>query len=305
MNILYLHAHDLGRFCEPYGHAIPSPNIQRLAEEGVLFRQAFCAAPSCSPSRAALVTGRWPHCNGMFGLASPSSGWTLNDYRQHIASFLGRHGFDTALAGTQHEARAPFHDPREIGYRRMFNYRPEEPTRDAKCSEICAAAQAFLAEPHDRPFFLSVGFIEPHRANQGDRRVFSKEIPAEPPDIDGRYCAPLPHLPDNPVTRRETANFKQGVAMLDRQFGAVLKALEDNNLADDTLVICTTDHGPGFPEMKCTLTDRGTGVTLIVRGPRGFRGGRSSMRWRRKWICFRRYANCLGWRGRIGCRANR
>ena len=68
-NILYLHSHDTGRYIQPYGYGVPTPNLQRLAEEGVLFRQAFCASPTCSPSRAALLTGAFPHSNGMRGLA--------------------------------------------------------------------------------------------------------------------------------------------------------------------------------------------------------------------------------------------
>jgi arylsulfatase A-like enzyme len=57
-NILYLHSHDTGRYVQPYGHAIPTPNIQRLADQGVQFRKAFCAAPTCSASRACLLTGQ-------------------------------------------------------------------------------------------------------------------------------------------------------------------------------------------------------------------------------------------------------
>src|ERR1700741_1276050 len=68
-NILYIHSHDTGRYLQPYGHAVPAPNLQRLADQGVLFRKAFNAAPTCSPSRASLLTGMCPHSNGMFGLA--------------------------------------------------------------------------------------------------------------------------------------------------------------------------------------------------------------------------------------------
>ncbi len=78
-NILYLHSHDTGRYVQPYGHAIPTPNIQRLAEQGVLFRKAFCAAPTCSASRACLLTGQYAHSNGMLGLAH--RGFSLRDYR--------------------------------------------------------------------------------------------------------------------------------------------------------------------------------------------------------------------------------
>ena len=74
-NIIYIHSHDTGRYVQPYGHAIPTPNIQKLAEEGVLFRNAFCANPTCSPSRAALLTGQWAHSCGMGGLAN--RGWSL------------------------------------------------------------------------------------------------------------------------------------------------------------------------------------------------------------------------------------
>src|SRR5258705_13910920 len=68
-NIIYVHSHDSGRYLQPYGHAVPAPNLQRLANEGVLFRQAFNAAPNCSPSRASLLTGMCPHSHGIFGLA--------------------------------------------------------------------------------------------------------------------------------------------------------------------------------------------------------------------------------------------
>ena len=67
-NILYIHTHDSGRYIQPYGYAIPTPNLQRMAEEGTLFRQCFNAGPTCSPSRAALLTGQYPHQCGMTAL---------------------------------------------------------------------------------------------------------------------------------------------------------------------------------------------------------------------------------------------
>src|SRR5260370_33111067 len=79
-NIIYIHSHDTGRYLEPYGHAVPAPNLQRLARQGVLFRQAFNAGPTCSPSRASLLTGMCPHSNGMFGLAP--RGVVRHDYHQ-------------------------------------------------------------------------------------------------------------------------------------------------------------------------------------------------------------------------------
>jgi arylsulfatase A-like enzyme len=99
-DILYIHSHDTGRFIQPYGHAVPTPHLQRLAGEGVLFRQAFCAAPTCSPSRAALLTGRYPHEVGMLGLAH--RGHRLTDNRLHLLHTLKAAGYYTALSGMQH-----------------------------------------------------------------------------------------------------------------------------------------------------------------------------------------------------------
>ena len=85
-NIIYIHSHDTGRYIQPYGHPVPTPNLQRLAEEGMLFRQAFCAAPTCSPSRGALVTGQAPTLSGacMTGVASTGTGQAA----QHAAAVV-------------------------------------------------------------------------------------------------------------------------------------------------------------------------------------------------------------------------
>jgi arylsulfatase A-like enzyme len=109
-NILYIHSHDTGRYIQPYGFDVPTPNLQKLAGEGILFRQAFDAAPTCSPSRAALLTGQCPHNNGMLGLAH--RGFSLNDYNQHMIHWLRPHGYRSTLIGVQHIAK----DPHVIGY---------------------------------------------------------------------------------------------------------------------------------------------------------------------------------------------
>src|SRR5260370_32174052 len=111
-NILYIHWHDTGRYVQPYGHAVPTPNIQRLAEQGVLFRKAFSAASTCSPSRAALLTGQAPHSSGMLGLAH--LGFALHDYHQHLLHTLRKAGYQSVLIGMQHIA--PANNVGIIGY---------------------------------------------------------------------------------------------------------------------------------------------------------------------------------------------
>jgi len=249
-NILYIHSHDTGRYIQPYGHAIATPRLQSLAEQGVVFRQAFCAGPTCSPSRAALLTGMCPHSSGMIGLAH--RGFRLNDYSQHIVHTLRAAGYASTLAGVQHVAA----DPTWIGYDEIL------PTRGPRAEHVVPAAVEFLGRAPDRPFFLSVGFFETHRD-------FDEPGPAE----DERYCRPPPPLPDTPETRRDMAAFAASARVYDAAVGTVLDALDANGLADDTLVISTTDHGIAFPGMKCNLTDHGIGVMLILRGP-DFVGGR-------------------------------
>jgi arylsulfatase A-like enzyme len=256
-NILYIHSHDTGRYVQPYGHAVSTPRYQRLAEEGVLFRQAFCAAPTCSPSRAALLTGQCAHSSGMLGLCH--RGFRLSDPDQHLLHTLKAAGYQTALAGVQHVFAEG--NLAEAGY---------DFVRPAKADpEVVGAAYLREAAASGQPFFLDVGFQETHRMATG----FGGKVNA-PAELDGRYVRPPAPLPDAPETRRDMADYAAAAARLDSKVGVVLGALEESGLADNTLVILTTDHGIAFPRMKCSLTDHGIGVLLILRGPNGFSGGK-------------------------------
>jgi N-sulfoglucosamine sulfohydrolase len=249
-NIVYLHSHDTGRYVQPYGHQIQTPNIQRLADQGLLFRQAFCAAPSCSGSRACLLTGQWAHVNGMTGLAH--RGWTLNDYGRHLLHPLREAGYWSALIGEQHLSK----EPDVLGYDHVIEI------GTTKVHSIAPAAQQLIRSRPPQPFFLSVGFFETHR------EFF------EPSSVrDALYGAPPVHLPDTPEIRADMAAFKASARSLDQGVGAVLQALDEQDLADDTLIVLTTDHGLPFPGAKASLSDRGLGVLLIMRGPGGFHGG--------------------------------
>ncbi len=250
-NILYIHSHDTGRYVQPYGYAIPTPCIQKLAEQGVLFRKAFCAAPTCSPSRASLLTGQYAHCNGMLGLAH--RGFSLYDYKQHLLYTLRGVGYHTALIGEEHLSK----DPTTIGYDHVVKVEGHQ-------SHIIApTAIEILHNGLPQPFFFSVGFFETHRE-------FLK--PSTP--RDAKYALPPAPLPDTPQTRLDMGAFKASAWELDQGMGAVLDALDAQGFSENTLVICTTDHGIAFPRMKGNLTDHGIGVMLIMRGPGGVTGGK-------------------------------
>ena len=251
-NILYIHSHDTGRYLQPYGHAIPTPNLQRLAERGVLFRRAYCAAPTCSPSRAALLTGRAPHSAGMLGLATRH--FRLRDFNQHIIHTLKGAGYTSALAGFQHLSATRYHaGAADIGYDQVL-------TEDLPLAHL-AAADYIRSKPKE-PFWLSVGFFETHRRFPTEHAVN--------PD----YVLPPAPFPDTPNMRQDMANFIAMAQILDDKIGHVLRALDETDQRVNTLVIYTTDHGLAFPDMKCNLTDHGIGVALVMDGPAPFRGGR-------------------------------
>ncbi len=244
LNILYLNSHDTGRYVQPYGNAIPTPNIQWLADQGVMFRNAFCAAPSCSGSRAALLTGSYCHSNGMMGLAH--RGFALRDNDQHIVRTLSDAGYHCEMIGEQHVSA----DPEVLGYDVVHEI------DDTLVSSVAPAAISALGGGIPEPFFMSVGFFETHRSFFAPSSV-----------RDRLYSLPPPFLPDTREIRQDVAAYKASARSLDHGIGSVLNALHESGLDRDTLVICTTDHGLAFPTAKASLLDRGIGVMLIMRGP--------------------------------------
>jgi N-sulfoglucosamine sulfohydrolase len=250
-NILYLHSHDTGRYVQPYGEPVPMPNVQALADQGVLFREAFCAAPTCSASRACLLTGQYGQSNGMLGLAH--RGWSLRDYRHHIVHVLRTVGYTSTLIGEQHISK----EPEAIGYDEVMKV----PT--TRVEMVAPLAMEVLRRKRDRPLFVSVGFFETHREFLGPGSL-----------RDVHYSKPPNNLPDCPEVRADVAAFKASARSLDHGVGMVLNQLDASGLSDDTLIIFTTDHGMPFPGAKATLYDRGLGVMLILRGPEPFNGGR-------------------------------
>lgn len=262
LNILYLHSHDTGRYIQPYGYPARTPHLQKLAEEGMLFRNAFCAAPTCSPSRAALLTGQWAHSCGMLGLAH--RGFRLIDNSRYLAEFLRSQGYATVLSAPPAQHVVGNDETSKVGYERILS---EEADSDESLRTPVDACLRFLQEKRDKPFFLDFGWGECHRPF----------APPEPPE-DARYTRAPEPLPDTPETRADMAAFYSEARRQDAAMGRVLEELERQGLADSTLVIATTDHGIPFPRMKCHLEDSGIGVYLILRGPAGsdFRGGKTT-----------------------------
>ena len=269
-NIVYIHSHDTGRNIRPYGIAVETPNLQRFAEEGMLFRNAYSAAPTCSPSRASLLTAQYPHQNGMIALAH--LGGRLTEPTHHLAHYLRTNGYKTAMAGVQHVAQE--NQLHELDYDRLL-YSENRPrwVNDFESQNDWfaeAACDYIMKADGQQPFFLDCGFLYTHRMGDGEQWHTMRHAPAG----DARYIKPPAPLPDTPETRQDFADFGVAVNLLDDCIGRVLTALQTAQISDNTLVVITTDHGSAYPLMKCNLTAHGIGVMLMMRYPKaGICGG--------------------------------
>ncbi|KAA0018970.1 sulfatase family protein [Antrihabitans cavernicola] len=244
-NVLLIHWHDLGRHLGAYGHsAVASPRLDALAAEGILFTQAHATAPLCSPSRGSLFTGRYPHSNGLVGLAH--HGWEYRPGVRTLPNLLSESGWHTALFGMQHETSFPT----RLGFDKFD-------VSNSFCEYVVEKSEEWLRGDHPEPFFLTAGFFETHRPYPADRYT-----PADTATID------VPsYLPDTPAVRGDLADFYGSITVADAAVGQLLDTLADTGLDRSTWVVFLTDHGPAFPRAKSTLYAPGTGIALIVRPP--------------------------------------
>jgi arylsulfatase A-like enzyme len=260
-NLLFIDCHDLGRHLGCYGHAsVPSPSLDALAANGVRFANAYCTAPQCSPSRAALYTGRHAHHVGMLGLAHPPFDWRLTPDARYLATYLQEAGWSTHHVGVQHVIRDEPERVRSLGFDHHAASHAPAPT--------VADAALHVLERVEGPWFLNVGFLEPHRDERG-------RFEHHPPYDEDGVEVPA-YLPDTPAARAEMADVQGAIAAMDGGVGRILEALAGRSDAENTWVVFTTDHGLALPRAKATMYDPGLGVALLMRWPaRGLEGGRA------------------------------
>src|ERR1051326_5411478 len=193
-NILFITCHDLGQHLGCYGQSsVTSPALDRLAARGVRLARSFCTAPQCSPSRASLHSGMYPHSAGVLGLAHPPYGWRLSPDIPHIAQILANAGYTTTLVGMQHLIDRG--SARELGYSQVLPVAPAYAEADETVAVLRELARA------ERPFYLEVGFEEPHRPYDfgGAQPHTSRGV-----NIPG-------YLPDVPEARQDLAAFQGAI----------------------------------------------------------------------------------------------
>ena len=283
-----------------------TPTLDRLALEGVRFSQAYAAAPVCSPTRAALMTGRYP-ARSPVGLWEPLTAskfdrtiGLLSD-QPTVSSLLKASGYATALIGKWHLGSRPEHHPNRHGFDEFFGtiegaadyvshvsplgqldlFHNQQPIDRAGylTDLLTEQAVAFISQPHAKPFFLSVQYTAPHWPWQG---------PGDPP-----YPVPSNQRAANAAAQGSTANnspsrggpavwmsggsavtYAAMMQRLDDGIGAILATLEKNGLRENTLVIFTSDNGgeqfskmDPFSGKKMQLWEGGIRVPAMMRWP--------------------------------------
>lgn len=271
-NFILLIADDMAWDDTPvYGHkTIRTPNLERMAREGMRFDHAFVAASSCSPSRASLFTGRYPHQTGAEQLH-----WPVPKEQIGFPEALRRAGYWTAAAGKWHlgEAAKPKFDVIREGNPAGFIL-PVDPAVYASLTTAeksgCDQWVPLLRDrPKDKPFFLWLAAFDPHRD------YFANTIP-QPHRLEDVVVPP--YLPDTPEVRQELALYYDEITRLDQYVGAVLDELERQGIADNTFVLFLSDNGRPFPRAKTTLYDSGIRTPFIVRWPAKVKAGTSTKR---------------------------
>ncbi len=257
-NILVIVADDQGLDLGCYGNRIiQTPNLDRLAGQGVRFANAFATTASCSASRSVILTGLHNHANGQFGHAHSPHNFHTHEHVRSLPRLLRDHGCLTGVIGKLH-VLPPGQYPFEVS--------AEGNPRDLVGMARKAGELFRQARSSNRPFYLHIGYGDPHRAGRGfgNERQYEGITPItyDPARVEVPYF-----LPDQPEVRLELAEYHQAVSRLDQAVGMLLEELRKSGQESETLTIYISDNGIPFPGAKATLYDPGVHLPMIVRSP--------------------------------------
>ena len=253
-NILVIVSEDNGQELGCYGAPdVRTPVLDRLAGEGVRFRNAYVPQAGCSQSRAAFLTGLYPHQNGQIGLAT----WKFRMYRAEAPNLIRRlkeAGYRTGIIGKLHinpESAFPFD----------FKQIPSANFGRTRLNDYATHAAEFFNDSDD-PFFLSINYPDAHRP-------FIQQVdglPAQP--LTAGDVKPLEYFGlDTPELRVDTADYYNCMSRLDSLIGHLLAALRQSGKDGNTLIVYFGDHGADLLRGKRTSYEGGVRVPLIIRWP--------------------------------------
>ena len=274
-NILLVTADDLAySSVGAFGCKIPgiTPNIDKLAEQGIKFTQAHVNTAVCQPCRQSWMTGRFPHNNGAEGFEP------IDRDVPTLPEQLKSRGYVNGILGKEIHHQPvdrfcwdfiPFKTEQEAVWRSGHSRHPELFHRySAKFFE--------MAKNQKKPFFLIANSHDPHRPFVGsdiDARSWGDHKPPITKQFAPDEIEMLGYLPDIEKVRQEVAQYYGNVYRCDQNIGAVLKALQESGLEDETLVIFLSDHGAAFPFAKAQCYLNSTKTPLIVKWPGKVKSG--------------------------------
>jgi N-sulfoglucosamine sulfohydrolase len=268
-NIVLFVADDHGQDAGCYGNTvIKTPNIDALAREGTLYRNAFCTTASCSPSRSVILSGLHSHLTGQYGLAHATHHQASFSSLQSLPVILGANGYRTARVGKFHVA------PEEV-----YKFQQVLPGAGGNRNAVRMAdnCKSFVGDA-SAPFFLYFCTSDPHRSagvmqdNPGRPNAFGGEKPYDgmPETVyDPKDVIVPPFLPDTPECRAELAMYYQSVSRVDQGVGRLVQVLKDAGQWENTVFVYTSDNGIAMPGAKTGLYDAGMRLPLVVRTPGG------------------------------------
>jgi len=254
-NVLWLIAEDFGPHLGCYGTPeARTPNLDGLAAKGIRFTHAFSTAPVCSASRSAFMTGMYQTTIGAHHHRSHrDDGYRLPEGVRTLPDRLREAGYFTAnvVHLTDDKAEKFYRGTGKTDWNFTVEGKPFESDRwdDLKAHQ---------------PFYAQVNFSETHRGPAWNTAKQHLETPADP----GKVEIP-PYYPDHPLVREDWAEYLNSAMALDKKVGFILKKLEEDGLADDTVVIFFGDHGQAMPRGKQWCYDSGLGIPLIMYWPEG------------------------------------
>lgn len=232
-----------------YGHPVArTPHLDRLAADGVRFERCFTAAPLCSPGRSAVMTGLYPHVNGVTRLVQgpEADALSLDPAVWTAAKGFREMGYATAAARKWHLSAA---GPTAHGFAQEFPQR----------GDYLARSLEFLRANRGKPWFL---YFCPTHTHRPFRR--HPEFPYQPDEVAGTLP---PYLRDTPQVREDYARYLSETSRMDAEIGELLQAIEASRSLDNTIVAYCTDHGPSMHRAKFSLYEWGTHSALLFRGP--------------------------------------
>jgi arylsulfatase A-like enzyme len=248
-NILWITCEDITTMIGCYDDPIAvTPNIDRLAERGVLFENAFATAPVCAPSRSCLVTGVYATSMGTQNLRS--------DFE--IPAFI----------------RTLPHLLRDAGYYCSNNYKEDYNFYDSTIWDESSHDAHWRNRPPDKPFFSVFNFETTHQSQIfGDDETFYNKYGQQLTDEERTNPDEInlqPYYFDSPQVRKLWARYYDLVKIMDRQVGDILKQVEEDGLQDNTIIFFYSDHGTGMPRAKRALYNSGVKVPFIVYVPQKY-----------------------------------